>query len=183
MRVILAAPLTNGRAEPPFYRNLLEICPNCREGAAEALANGSDRVVRFLNYYRLQRGPQGQDKLIWSIPFLATVLYYDSEERLPALETRIAEEIRRVGPDEVSLALPKPWKPEETLLIIGRRLRHGPHPVLARAASWPVYYRAGSSTFLRYLRVIRFHSSTYRPSPRGASVTTRSITPTATLAP
>jgi len=121
------------------------------------LASDVDLLNRFWDCYQVCRDRSGQNRIIWSVPVLATALHTGSQDQLDRAARKLLAAAGQEGRGSA----------EELEVELGAGAVHlAPLERVASAPGTPPAYQAGESDHLSYAQRIRFLISSQTPARR-----------------
>jgi hypothetical protein len=95
----------DGTLKKGVFDGLIDTNPNFHRGLPYVAFSRADRVVRYLRYYEVTKGPDGKSRVLWSTSLLSVVLFTGDAEKLASLEEKILRDREQKRDEAYTLSL------------------------------------------------------------------------------
>ncbi|MCX5813853.1 MAG: CHASE2 domain-containing protein [Proteobacteria bacterium] len=86
--------IINNKIKKNIFDDVINKNPNFYRGFPYASFSKSDRVVRYIRYYDIAKGTDGENTVLWGVPVLSVALFTNDFPRLKALESKILDDFK-----------------------------------------------------------------------------------------
>ena len=102
-------PTIKGKVDDKIKKNIFDDIinknPNFYRGFPYSSFSKSDKVVRYIRYYDIAKGNDGQPMVLWGVPVLSTALFTNDVSKLKALEPKILDDVKHQRTKKYTLEL------------------------------------------------------------------------------